>query len=70
MIITINTELLRPLMITAFKFGIEVNEPRDTERDGQLEIELPESWSSNHWFEFGLQAGLDLQFKSTLILND
>ena len=70
MTITINAELLRPLMTTAFKFGFEVGEPRETERDGQLEVELPTDWNNNHWFELGLQARLDLQFRSTLILND
>ncbi|WP_299760900.1 hypothetical protein [uncultured Pontibacter sp.] len=69
MTITINSELVQPLHAAAKKFGIKVN-PIEAEIDGQYQVELPAGWSGSHWFEFGLQAGLDFQFKSSLIIND
>lgn len=69
MIITITPELVKPLKATANKFGLTVD-PQETEYDGQYQVHMPDDWGISHWFDFGLQAGLDFQLKSSLAIND
>jgi hypothetical protein len=67
--ITIPQELVQPLKIAAQKLdtSIELCESSNSE---DIQVLLPFDWASSHWFEFGRQAGLALQLKSSIALND